>query len=557
MTRTSSQAPTLGQILIGQGVVTEQQLENAIAEQRRTKSRLGETLVASGACTEDDIAGALARQLNLRMARFDPEEVERDVLKLVGEDVLRQRCVLPLRSDSGVLRLAVADPFDVESSEEIQRIVGRPVMLEVSTRKDIMAILDAVGDQSDRVEAMLQDARQRATVTGVSETELLSADEIVRAFVAQGVRRGSADIHVEPEDDLLRVRYRIDGILQPGTMVPREMSNAVIAKIKLLSKLDIAERRLPQDGRAHLTIDGRDYDLRVSLIPTVTGECCVMRVLDSSRALLPEDKMGLRDEVRDYLRAIIKRPHGLFLVTGPTGSGKSTTLYAMLAKVNALEQKVMTVEDPVEYRLPLIRQVQVHSEIGMTFGAGLRSILRQDPDVVLIGEIRDEETAGIAVKASMTGHLVLSTLHTNTAIGAITRLIDIGLDPFMVTSTICGVLAQRLVRAVCSRCVERYTPDQAEIEKFHERVRPHITELVRGRGCGYCGDSGYTGRRAVHEVLTVSPEIKRLVLKGATEEEITNQAMSEGFVTLHMDGQFKVADGMTTYEEIDRVVASE
>ncbi|MAG56463.1 MAG: type II secretion system protein GspE [Planctomycetes bacterium] len=550
---TSSQAPTLGQILISQGVVTKAQLDNAINHQKRTKMRLGATLVAANSCSDEDIAGALARQLNLAIARIDPEEVDRDALAQLSEDYCRNHSCLPLRSDMNVLRLAVDDPFDIETSEEVQRRIARAVVVEVSTRKEIIATLDAIGDHTDRIEAMIEEAKQRATTDGLGETALLSAGEIVEPFIAQGVRRGSADIHVEPEDDLLRVRYRIDGVLQPGTMVPKELSDAVIAKIKLLSKLDIAERRVPQDGRASLVIDGREYHLRVSLLPTVTGECCTMRILDSSRALLPEEAMGLRPPIRDFLRGIIKRPHGLFLVTGPTGSGKSTTLHCMLSKVNALELKVLTIEDPVEYRLPLIRQVQVHTEIGMTFAAGLRSALRQDPDIILVGEIRDQETASIAVKASMTGHLVLSTLHTNSAVGAITRLIDIGLDPFMVASTLCGVLAQRLIRANCKRCLESYVPDEKELSRFHAEVRPLVTELTRGTGCKVCSDTGLAGRVAVHEGLALTPSLKRVVLKGATEEEITLAAVEEGFIPLHIDGEYKVADGVSTLDEVDRV----
>ena len=543
----TTQAPLIGQILIEEGVITEAQLENALHEQKRNGRRFGEVLVGTGACSEADIAEALAGQLNLRLASFDAEDVDRELLSQLGNAFLRTKVCLPLKSNANEIRLAVADPFDIETTEEIQRSCGLPVSLEVSTHSTIMGLLDAIGDRSDHIEGMIEEAKAKSGGVSLSESELLSATELVHTFLSQGIRRGASDLHVEPEADLIRVRYRVDGVLTAGTMVPKELSSAVIARIKLMSRLDISERRLPQDGRARIEVDGRGYDLRVSIIPTVTGECCVLRVLDSSRALRSLESMGFQPDAVEYLKEVIKRPHGLFLVTGPTGSGKSTTLYGMLAKVNALQRKVVTVEDPVEYRLPLIRQVQVHHEIGMSFAASLRSILRQDPDVILIGEIRDKETAEIAIQAAMTGHIVFSTLHANTAIGAVARLANIGIDPMMITSTLCGVMSQRLVRKLCDHC-------KHEGASVDANSNSRLSTGNSAAGCVYCNQSGYLGRHGLQEILTLSKEVRRMILAGATEDEIHEQAVSEGFRTLYQDGQAKVAAGITTSSELERVV---
>lgn len=549
----------LGQILKAHHVITEQQLANAVGIQRRTGQRLGEALISAGACSEGDIAKALASQLNLPVSSPDPEQVDQDALRTLGEDFLREKLCLPLMMEGGEMLLAVADPFDLETTEEVQRRVGRPMGLAVATPRAIIGVLDLAGDQEDRIEGILAEARERAERAGseLNEADLLSAHEIVSTFLAQGIRRGCEDVHVEPEGDVLRIRYRIDGVLQPGPMIPSGMSAAVIARIKVLSNLDIAERRLPQDGHAHMDVDGRDYDLRVSTLPSVRGECAVLRVLDPSKALVPWEHIGLTPEQSRYLEQVMARPHGMFLVTGPTGAGKTTTLYGMLGRINALERKVITIEDPVEYRLPLIRQVQANPEIGLSFAAGLRSILRQDPDVILLGEIRDAETAQIAIRASMTGHLVLSTLHTNSAAGAVTRLADIGVDPFLITSTLVGVLGQRLVRTLCRRCGRPQEPRSGGDEARDRRAAGSGGGRRRSGGCSYCGGTGFRGRTAVHEVLRISPDVRRLIAERRTEEELVEQALSEGFQPLHVTAGRKVAEGVTTLDEVRRVVTED
>ena len=551
-------APALGQILVSRGIITEQQLENAVHEQRRGRTRLGQVLVSSGACTAEAIATALASQLALPVARLGPEEVDHEALQRLGEDFLRRHACIPLLSDDGC-RVAVSDPSDVEVTGKIQERLGVAVTIEVAPADAILALLDRVGDQGDQLESMLQQARAAEDGEGpaVTEAQLLSAEHVVRTLLSQAVRRGASDIHVEPEAGLLRVRYRIDGCLQPGPMIPSDMSHAVVARIKVLADLDIAERRLAQDGRAHFEVDGRGHDLRVSILPTVTGETAVLRVLDPTRAIVSEEQSGLRPDVQEFLRAVVLRPHGLFLVTGPTGSGKSTTLYGMISRVNALERKVVTVEDPVEYQMPLVRQVQVHPEIGLTFASGLRAILRQDPDVILLGEIRDQETAQTAMRASMTGHLVLSTLHTNTAIGTLTRLADMGIDPFLTVSTLCGVLGQRLVRRLCVDCRESYEPDEAELARFSGSPRPEITRLWRARGCPQCGETGFRGRIAIHEALRFDSTLRRMALDRAHEEDLAEAARATGFKTFRQDGELKVLQGETVLDEIVRVVVDD
>jgi type IV pilus assembly protein PilB len=556
----------LSDILLEAGMVTEAQLAAAQQEHERAGRSLGRVLVESHVLDEAQLVAALALQLGLPFVDLRDVGVDPEAVKLVPPTVCRRHLVLPIGFDDGRLVLAMADPANVFALDDVRSLSGLEPRPVVVTREDLLAAIDryARGGLEHLRSAATSSVLQAAQAEGGDLSRLGSVVEdapivrYVNLLITQAIGDGASDIHIEPGEHDMRVRYRIDGVLHDVMRSPRSIVSAVVSRVKIMSELDIAEKRRPQDGRLSVEARSGQVDLRVATLPTVWGEKVVMRVLDNDTARLDLSELGFSDDNYRRFAESYSKPHGMILVTGPTGSGKSTTLYATLNMVNRPEINTITVEDPVEYRLPGINQVQVDVKAGLTFAAALRSILRSDPDVVLIGEIRDQETAKIAVEAALTGHLVLSTLHTNDAPSAVTRLIEMGVEPFMVASALETVLAQRLARRLCSKCKEPYEPDAEEVAFAGaawpiREDEPHVA--YRPAGCSACAKTGYKGRIALHEVMTVDERIERLAVARSSPTELGRAAREKGMTRLREDGLRKVLRGVTSLEEILRVVA--
>jgi general secretion pathway protein E len=551
------QRPRIGELLVQAGKLSARDLERALVAQQEMGSMLGRVLVQLGLVSDADVAKALSVQLEIPLVSADdfPDLMpEVDGLLL---DFLQSNAVYPLRVEDGQLFVAMATPQDAFVVKALRLASGLTVRPHLALESDIEKALaapleesdeeadDGFGDGSDGGDFVehLKDLASEAPVI-----------RLVNAIIGRVIDLRASDIHLEPFDDGLHVRYRVDGVIHPGELVPPRLSAAVNSRVKLLAHLDIAERRLPQDGRIKTRVKGRELDLRVSTVPTVHGESVVMRVLDRASVRLELEKMGFEKDTLARFNSLLARPHGILLVTGPTGSGKTTTLYAALAKIDASEQKIITVEDPVEYQLEGINQIQVHSQINLTFANALRSILRQDPDIIMIGEMRDGETAQIAVQSALTGHLVLSTLHTNTAAGAVIRMQDMGVEPYLITSAVNGVLAQRLVRTLCGHCKEAYEPgaevrERTGLSRFCAADRP----VYRAVGCDQCRQSGYRGRTGIHELLMLDEPLRRAIIEGRDANILNSIAAQSGMLSLYEDGLRKVTSGQTTLDELARV----
>ena len=543
----------IGDRLIAQGLLKEPQLAAALNEQRRAYRPLGEILVGLGFVSQEDLAEILAVDLDipfLRAHEFDPDPA---LTAAFDRSFVHETSAFPVALEEGVLQVVMVHPDDPQRVEAIRSRCPYPLRLAVTTHGELHALMRLHLPENDgRLERLLRQAGtglEPASQDGSEALDDYPIERLTEAVLIDGVQRRASDIHIEPEEHVTRLRYRLDGVLRPGENLPRAATDAVISRIKILSGLDISERRRPQDGRLRLELDGRTVDMRVSILPCSSGENVVLRILGQGQGLLGLEALGFSAARQSVLDRIAQRPHGLFLVTGPTGSGKTTTLYSMLARIDAMQRNVCTIEDPVEYHLPLVRQSQVDPSIEYTFDAGLRSLLRQDPDVVLVGEIRDSETAEMAMRASMTGHLVLSTLHTNSALGAIPRLLDLGVDPFLVEDALIGVLAQRLVRKVCDSCSREREPTQVERAWLGE-----LTGQVRsGRGCEHCGGSGYSGRVAVSELLLPDDAMAGILRRGAELHRLADLAAAAGFETVEDDGRRLVSAGISTMDEVQRV----
>lgn len=554
----------LGEILLDEGLVTEGQLVAALDEQMSGGRSLGRSLVEIGVLTESQLVAALARQVGMDFVDLDEYPVDRMAVSLVPAAMCRRYVVLPIKVENGMLILATADPGNFLAVDDVRTTSGLQVQSVVATYDTLARAIDrfcrADGEMEDLSSAFEEEvAPQDTDLSKIGEIADDDAPIVryVNLLVTQAITDRASDIHIEPTEHDLRVRYRIDGVLHEMQRSPKQIQGGVTSRVKIMSDIDIAERRKPQDGRMSVTHNGRKIDLRVATLPTVWGEKIVMRILDNSTASLDlRDLSFLDDNYATYHEAYTK-PYGMILVTGPTGSGKSTTLYATLNAVSRPEINVITVEDPVEYRLPGINQVQVNPKAGLTFAGALRSILRSDPDVVLLGEIRDHETAQIAIEAALTGHLVLSTLHTNDAPSAITRLVEMGIEPFLVGSALDAVVAQRLARKLCGKCKEPYLPTPEELQgaRFPWVPGEAIPELHRPVGCVTCSKTGYRGRIALHEVMRVTEEIERHAVSRSSSAEIGETARKQGMLALRDDGWQKVALGLTSIEEILRVVA--
>ena len=554
----------LGALLQQEGLLTQVRLDAALAEQRATAKPLGRILIEAGVISESDLVRMLARQVGLDFVDLGEASIDPSVATLIPEALARRYQALPIQWDEGRLIVAMADPSNVFAVDDIRALTGADIRTVVATAGQLEATIDRFHRLDTEVDTVAQEAAD----------ELGSGDEIgdirevvedapivkfVNLLITQAVADRASDIHVEPGETDLRIRFRIDGVLHEVMHSPKSIQNGVISRLKVMSEMNIAERRVPQDGRMSLAVSGKPIDLRVATLPTVFGEKVVMRILDKGQALLRLDDLGFLPESRERYERSYKKPYGTILVTGPTGSGKSTTLYATLNILNDVTRNIITVEDPVEYRLPGISQMQIHHKAGLSFAVALRSILRADPDVVLVGEIRDRETAIIGIEAALTGHLVLSTLHTNDAASTPMRLVEMGVEPFLVTSALDCVLAQRLARRLCENCKEQYQPTEAELIEAgwptEELTGADWPSMHRAIGCSACGRTGYRGRFALHEVMTVSDSIKKLVIERRSTEEIKKEAIMEGMITLREDGLRKVAMGQTSLEEIFRVVS--
>lgn len=538
----------LGDRLVGKGRLTPEQLDVALAEQRRAHRPLGEILRSLGFCRQEDIAELVAEDMGLPFLREPDIKPDPMITSTLDREFVLETGAFPFSLEEGTLRVAMISPDDPRLVSEVRQRFPYPLELAMTSDRAISALLSKYVDaEVGKVAGIFADLKSAGEAAADLPIEALT-----EALLVDGVNRGATDIHVEPEERISRVRYRVDGVLIQGENLPAEATSAIVSRIKILSNLDISERRRPQDGRLRLELNGREVDMRVSVMPCTWGENVVLRVLDRSGGGASSGGVGLDPEREATLRKVVELPHGLFLVTGPTGSGKTTTLYNMLGMVDAMRRNVATIEDPVEYRMPLLRQSQVDPSIGFTFHAGLRALLRQDPDVILIGEIRDAETADMAVKASMTGHLVLSTLHTNSAVGAVSRLVDIGVEAYLVEDCLIGAMGQRLVRTVCDTCAEPASPSESELAWLGEE--PAL--MRRGTGCVRCNDSGLSGRTAIAELFMPDDEVAEAIRTGASPAVLGQLARKSGFKSLEEDGKRLVSQGVTTMAEVLRVTAS-
>ena len=569
MTTTTKGLRRVGEVLLDQKLITEQQIEEALAAQKASPERklLGEVIIELGFCTEMQILGALADAYEIPFARLTPQTVDPKVVTLLPRDFITGNNALPLFLVDNVLTVAVAEPSNVFMLEEITQLTKREIQIVASPRADIRATAEAAFQARPADEGAIEDILSEAKEAESAETidtddlgDIESEDsdspvvKLVQQLIVAAAREGASDIHIEPAHESLRVRYRVDGRLYEKMRPPYRMNAALVARVKILSGMDIAERRLPQDGAIRMSVDGRQVDLRVSTLPNKFGEKVVIRILDTENAIIGLEKLGMDPGVLEAFEASIRKPHGLVLVTGPTGSGKSTTLYSALSTIISTETNICTVEDPIEYNLSGINQFQVHERIGLRFPEVLRSLLRQDPDIVMIGEIRDPDTARIAVQAAMTGHLVLSTLHTNDGPSAVSRLHNLSVEHYLIGSSIEAVLAQRLVRRICSACkVEVETP--AHVQHALEQLEVTAPSMLVGRGCTECHQMGTKGRVGIHEFFQVEDRLRDAITVGTPSNKLRELAVECGMQTIREDGVAKAQAGLTTYEEVLRATA--
>jgi type IV pilus assembly protein PilB len=552
----------LGTLLVERGLCSPEQVEAAIAEQSRTGRSLGRVLIAQGVITETDLVSALAAQIGLEFVDLDDVQVDPTASSTISDALARRYQAIPITWDGTTLVVAMADPSNVLAIDDIRSVTGADVRAVVATRSAIESAINRV----HRMDAEVEDVTSQAAQTAEDEEDLSRIREVTddapivklaNLLIRQAIQDRASDIHVEPTEHDVRIRYRIDGVLHEVMRSPKRVQAGLISRLKIMADLDIAEKRLPQDGRVSASIGGRQVDLRVATLPTVYGEKIVMRVLDKTHTLLDLSDLGFLPGALERYEGMFAKPYGTILVTGPTGSGKSTTLYATVNQLNDPAKNIITVEDPVEYRLPGINQIQINPKAGLTFASALRTILRADPDIVLVGEIRDSETAKIAMEAALTGHLVLSSLHTNDATSTPTRLIEMGVQPYLVASSVDCVVAQRLIRRLCDRCKVAYFPTPADLSAlgwgFQDEDAPE--ELFQPVGCGSCAKTGYTGRFGVYEVLMVTEELKALIADRGHPEDISKVAIAQGLTTLRDTGRHFVRKGDTSVEELLRVVA--
>ncbi|MBQ6272234.1 MAG: Flp pilus assembly complex ATPase component TadA [Clostridiales bacterium] len=556
----------LGDILIDSGFLSQAELQEALEAQRNdsTKKRLGEIIVEKGLLTELDILRAISSQYDLPIIDLQQVDIDQEATNVVTEQYCEENLIIPVAfdgdDDNKKLVVAIYDPLNILVTDDLRFRTGKDIVTLLAPKQQILAAIkmnygrEVAKQAADDLASDLDiDDMKKLGDEITDEVNNAPVVKLVNSIIEFAIRANSSDIHIEPMEDRVRVRIRIDGVLQEIMSNPVAARDAIITRIKILSGMNIAEKRIPQDGRVQTTINGNPVDMRVSILPTVHGEKTVIRILAKNDANLNRKYLGISEHNNEMIDKIVKVPQGVCLISGPTGSGKTTTLYTLLSEKNTPETNIVTVEDPVEIQIPGINQVQVNVKAGMTFASGLRSILRQDPDIILVGEIRDGETAEIAMRAAITGHLVFSTIHTNDAVSSINRLIDMGIEPFMVSTALIGVVAQRLVRRICTNCREEYTPGPDEVELL--KLKPG-QKLYRGAGCSECGEKGYKGRIAIHEVVIMTKAMRALLERRASEDEMRALAISEGTLMLADSAAALVLEGITTVAEMSKVTYS-
>jgi type IV pilus assembly protein PilB len=547
----------LGELLVESGLLSETQLKNALRI-KKPSERLGQVLIKLNYLKEKDIINVLEFQLGIPQYKLSDKILDESIVKRLPETLARRHNAVPVKLKNNILTVAMTDPLNLIAIDDIRLATGYEVEPVIVTEDELANVLQAYfGEESTNADLQNLEISTPDELPSLQELTDSSSDApIVRAvnsIIQQAVNMKASDIHLEPMEEAFRVRFRIDGMLKEITRLPKLSSSAIVSRIKIMAEMDIAEKRLPQDGRLQLTVNQSEIDLRCSSIPTIFGEKIVLRILDKTNKIINLKKLGFKSDLLEIYKNLISTSYGMILVTGPTGSGKTTTLYATLKEIDTIEKNIITIEDPVEYILEGINQIGVNPKAGLTFASGLRSILRQDPDIIMVGEIRDQETADIAIRAATTGHLVFSTLHTNDAAGALPRLVDMGAENYLVASALTGVVAQRLVRKICPYCKEEYllSVDSPEAVFIGQEIKELV--LYRGRGCTKCGNTGYIGRMAIHEILRVTGGIRDLIMNKASSEAIRQLAIYEGMVTLKEDGILKAKQGLTTIEEVMRV----
>ena len=546
-----TQKKRLGDLLIEAGLITEEQLQKALQE-KSPRQKLGDALLQKGLITENQLIEVLEFQLgiphvNLYRYPFDPK-----LFSLVPREVATRNLIIPLKKDGEVLYVAMADPMDFFTIDDIRLSTGFKIETAIATKEDISRAISKYYDQNEDFGTLTEEV----SIEDDNNQQDLEDDSpvvrLVNQILANAITQKASDIHIDPQEKSVVIRFRIDGQLRIERVVPRHMQNVLVARIKIMSNLDITEHRIPQDGRLKVTVNNHPVDLRVSLLPTVFGEKVVFRILDLRSSVSDISQLGFNKIHEQRFQEMINKPTGIVLITGPTGSGKSSTLYAALNKLNSEEVNIITIEDPVEFQLEGINQIQVNPNVGMTFASGLRSILRQDPNIIMVGEMRDKETVETAIRASLTGHLVLSTIHTNDSLSTITRLLDMGVEPFLIATSLSGVVAQRLVRKVCRDCAVKEKPTAREVEIFSKRGMT-IEQITRGKGCSACNMTGYRGRMAIHEMLVINDEIRRAIMNSTQIDRLRDFAVKNKTIFLIDDGLLKVKQGLTTTEEVLRV----
>ncbi len=540
------------QILVERGFLSQEQVEAASKSMRAENETTLDVLVSGGTIGEDEVLGTVADQFGLKYCHVNADAISQDVTKEITSDIAKKYGVVPVVADDESITVALSDPMGYDAIDSLRYVLhGRDVQAVIAPRSEVQAAMAKLyaADESADVQTRGEDDGSAGDDAGDDSAVI----KLANLIITTAIKMKASDIHIEPMEKEFRVRYRIDGALRKMDSPPKRLQGAIISRIKIMSKMKISEKRIPQDGRIQITVGGKDLDLRVSSVPTNHGESIVMRILDKSNLSLGLPQLGFLTDDQATFERLIKLPDGVVLVTGPTGSGKTTTLYACLGQINTPDKKLITVEDPVEYQMSGINQVQVNKDVGLDFSAALRSILRQAPNIVMIGEIRDAETADIAMEAALTGHLVFSTLHTNDAPSAVTRLLDIGVKPFLVASALRAAMAQRLVRAICEKCKEAYTPTERELKMLGTLSKTVPERMYHGAGCDKCGRSGYKGRKGIFEIFKVDDTIQRLIFDHAPATLLRQRAREMGMRTLREDGMLKVASGMTSLQEVLRV----
>ena len=552
----------LGELLMEAQKITQDQLDQALAAQKRSGERLGRVLIKQGAITEPVLLEVLVQNLGIPLVDLSATPPDKEAARLIPMSLAERHGVIPIRKKGNRLTVAMTDPTNFFAIDDLRMVTQCEIEPVMTMEADILRAIQQTYTVTDLVEKSVSQLQKDEPLfaSEIETSEDAPVINIVNSLISQAVKNGASDIHLEPMENGLRVRFRIDGVLREATSFPKNIQGSIVSRVKIISNMDIAEKRVPQDGRLQVQEEDRPIDIRASSLPTIYGEKIVLRLLDQKSAILDVDALGFSPDNLEKYKAMYRHSFGMILITGPTGSGKTTTLHSTLNELNTVAKNIITIEDPVEYRLAGINQVQVNNKAGMTFANGLRSILRQDPNIIMVGEIRDKETAEIAIRAALTGHLVLSTMHTNDAAGAVTRLIDMGIEPFLVASSVLGCVAQRLVRRVCPECRTSYTPDVDSPEcVLMEGVDSTAvcSMLYKGIGCIHCGNTGFRGRVAIHEVMPMTSKLRDLTIHSYSAAEIERAAVDEGMRTMQQDGIDKALKGFTTISEVIRVAYEE